>query len=638
MFNPMHKKNQKRRTGATAVLLSALLLLSACSSAPAEESDSSGASQQGSTSASSLSVERMPVDGLYAAEDIDASYDADNATAIAFSGGGISADGPGVVVSDKVVTITAAGAYILSGSMADGQVVVDAGKSDVVRLVIDGLQLSCSDSAPIYGKQADKVIVTLAEGSSNTLTDASDYVYPDAATDEPDAALFVKDDLTINGNGSLTVYGNFNNGIGCKDNLVIAGGTLSVTAMNHGIRGRDSLVVVDGDLTVSAGSDGLQSNNDEDPAKGWINLLGGSYDITSVQDGIQAETSLTISGGSYTIVSGGSSDNRSGSTDSSKGLKAGGDLVVSGGSFVIDAYDDAVHSNGDIALSAGAFVLSTGDDGVHADGTLTITGGDIEVAKSYEGLEGAHVVIEGGDIRVTATDDGINAAGGNDGGAGGGFGPDRFSGAGDYAITISGGTVTVSAQGDGVDSNGDITMSGGTLIVHGPTGSGNGALDYDGSFALTGGMLAAVGGAGMAQNPGEASTQVSLCVTFSSVQEAGQAVSLVDSEGNLVMSLTPEKSWQHVVLSSPGLKEGETYTVYAGGRAEGGKTTDGLTVGGTLSDGSKLFDITLGAGANRVSDSGEAVSGGMMGGGGRPGGGGGGRPGGGTPPAGNPAI
>ncbi len=575
----------------------------------------------------------------YAAEDMDASWDAATSTTVALNGASAKVSGKGANISDSTVTITEAGTYALSGSLTDGQIRVDAGKDDLVRLVLDNVHIQSSQNAALYGVKARKIILILAEGSENTLSDAGSYVYPDAETDEPDAAVFSNGDLTVTGTGKLTVTGNFHNGIGTKDHLVITSGDIAVKAANHGLRGRDSVSIRDGGFIIDAQGDGLQSNNDEDNEKGWIAIDGGSFSITAGNDGIQAETLLSVFGGDFDITAGGGAAAapakteraglrqaaavETGESGSFKGLKAGAGLLVSDGTFAVDSADDAVHSNGDILIKNGAFSLTTGDDGIHADGNLTINGGTIEIAQSYEGLEGASVDIKGGDIRLKASDDGINAAGGNDASAQGGpMGGDRFRSEGSYYIRITGGFIRADANGDGIDSNGGLYFTGGTVLVNGPTSGGNGALDYQGTCEITGGVLIAAGSAGMAQAPGGSSSQNSLMVYYSSVQTANTLISLTDARGTVVAAFAPAKDYQTVVISAPALTLKETYALYSGGSVSGG-AAESAYAGAALAGGEKRTDITLSDVTAVVSDDGSPLSGGRRSMGGQPGGAGG---------------
>lgn len=640
-----------KRIGAVAAALCLALSLSSCrredgtSSGNATSEPVSGGSDAVLDAAVSVDPDR------YTDEDLDDNWSETGSTAVTLNGSSIQVSGGGAAVNGSVLTISKAGTYVLKGELTDGQVIVDAGKEDLVKLVLNGATLACSNSAPLYIKQADGVILTLAEGTLNTLTDGETYAFA-AGEDEPNAALFSKQDLTINGTGVLTVTARYNNGITSKDDLVIVNGEISVTSAHDGIRGKDSVSILGGTITVTAEGDGIKSNNDTDADKGWIALDGGTFTIEAGNDGIQAETALAVTGGSYRIVCGGGSASVSKTTgtnpgwnfrpgggtaaatadeESYKGIKAGTALAFKGGTFVIDSADDALHANGDVTIAAGTFDLSTGDDGVHADGTLAISGGTIAVKTSYEGLEGSNVTISGGDIQVKASDDGLNAAGGSDSDAGNGWrGPDSFQTGGSHALTISGGTLVIDAGGDGLDSNGALTITGGTVLVNGPTDSGNGALDYDGSCTMSGGVLIAVGSAGMAQAPGTASTQASLMITYTSTQAAGTLLSLTDSKGNLVTAFTPAKSYQSAVICTPALKQGDSYTLYSGGTCSG-ESVSGYYASGSLSGGTRLASITLSGTVTSVRDDGTAGGNAGMNPGGpggmNPGGGMGGRPG-----------
>lgn len=647
----------------TAVLL-ILFSFTGCSST----GGSSGTTGAISASAGSLSSPAASsgasagITGLtvkYGSEDMDGSWDASAATTITLNGSSITVNGAGASAKGSILSITAAGAYVFSGVLTDGQIIVEAGEKDTVRLVLNGATVSCSDSAPIYSKQAKKTILTLAEGSNNTVQDGANYTYA-AGEDEPDAAIFSKGDLTINGSGSLTVKGNANNGIGTKDDLIITGGNLTVTAANDGLRGRDSISVNGGAFTIESGGDGLQANNDEDTDKGWISLDGGDFTITAGNDGIQAATILQVTGGKFALTTGGGSVNASTGnnveapagwgqwksptanntikedTVSAKGLKAVAGILIKGGVFSIDTSDDSIHSNGEVLIKAGEFTISSGDDGIHADSALTVDGGSINIKKSYEGIESAAITINDGTIRLTAQDDGFNAAGGNDGSSlGGRPGQNSFNSDGSNYISITGGYISVTADGDGIDANGALYFKGGTVLVNGPTNNGNGAMDYDGTCEITGGVLVAAGSSGMAQAPGNTSAQNSLIVFYSSMQKAGTLVTLADEKGNSILTFAPSKDYQSIVISTPKLEQGKTYTLISGGTSSG-QLTDGLYTGGAISGGIKLTDIKISGTVTSIADDGSQVSGGMRGMGGQGGPGGPRQPGGNQKPPGGP--
>jgi hypothetical protein len=547
-----------------------------------------------------------------------ASSDYADATTIAL-GDTIVVNGSGASVSGNAVSITAGGAYRLSGILRDGQIVVNAAKQ-AVELILNGVDIACSTSAPIYVLEAKKTTIILADGTENRIADGESYVIKDTEANEPNAAIFSKSDLTIMGNGSLSVEANYDHGINSKDELEIAGGTITVHAVADGIRGRDNIVITDGIVTVNAGADGLQSSNDKDPERGFVTIEGGTIAITAGQDGIQAQTKVTIRGGDITLSTGGGSANSSSqgkgwgewgkgkSTDSSdsapsaKAIKALVGVTIDGGAIQIDSSDDAIHSNGALTINDGGITAASGDDGIHADSAVTINGGEIAISKSYEGIESAVIEINEGNIHIISSDDGINVVGGVDGSSMGGRpGQNSFHSSGNDHLDINGGYIAVDAMGDGLDINGSINMTAGVLLVNGPISNNNGALDYDRDFKMTGGYLVAAGSSGMAQAPDTSSTQYAVMVNLPAPLQAGTIVHIETDKGEGVLTFAPTKAYQSVVLCSPELKKGATYIVYTGGSATG-TVTDSLYSDGAYRAGAQvtsltISDIVTGAGA-----------------------------------------
>lgn len=588
----------KRLKKAAACLLAfsiLVILLTACNKADSQEAAGSSAGNSG-VQAAALSDTAQPegsdgFDLVFTSRDLDASYDEAAATKLILDGSTASVSGTGASVSGGVITISSEGVYLVSGTLKDGQIIINAAKTDKIQLVLKDAQLTCGTNAPIYIKQADKVFLTLAEGSDNTLADAQDYTLEENG-DNVDGAIFSKADLTINGSGSLTVTANYKHGIVSKDDLVVAGGTIAVNANGQGLSGKDCVKIKDGAFTITSQSDGIQSDNTEDGTRGFIYICGGSYSINAQADAIQAETLLRVDGGTLDLTTGGGSANAStdqnggarggwgewggtgtaGSSEetqanSAKGLKASQQLMICGGTVQIDSSDDSVHCNGDVTITGGALTLSSGDDGVHADSALKISNGTVTIEKSYEGLEGNSIEVSGGTVSLTASDDGINAAGGSDSSSVDGRpGQNSFSADSSVFIRISGGTITVNASGDGIDSNGALYIEGGKIYVNGPTGDGNGALDYDGEGTISGGEVIAVGSSGMAQGFSSSSAQCSILYNLSSAVSSGSTVVLKDSGGNAVISYTPQKDYQSVLISSEKLVQGQTYTLSAGGQ------------------------------------------------------------------------
>ena len=591
----------KNGTKIIALLLCAALntaLLCACGDRGSAESPSGDA---GSTDAPAAASVLTPSASDTAAPRAPAEIDLTGATAITLSGTSARIDGSGASEDSGVITITSGGTYAVSGTLDEGRIVVNASGKDVT-LALNGASITCSYGSPIYIYQSSRTTIHLVEGTQNTLKDGENYTFADslssAADEEPNACLYSKSDLMLQGAGALTVEANYNNGITGKDALEIYDAVISVIAVNHGINGKDSHTIDSAAISVISGGDAIRSSNDSDSTLGWVSISNSTLDLTAGEDGIQAETWAALSSGSYTIASGGGSGAAPSETISAKGIKAGTALTLSSGVYVLDCSDDALHANGDVAVSGGVYSVSTGDDAFHADGTLTVSGGQINVLKSYEGLEGSDVEISGGEIAIVSSDDGVNAAGGADGSGFGGADAGGFGGRGmespfapsglSHTLTLSGGSLTIIAGGDGLDSNGSITMTGSTVLVS-STGNGNGALDYDGSFSLEGGVLLAACAGGMAQaptNPG----QYTVSVQFESTLPAGTYVRFAGDQQEFVFCLAAPAN--HIVFSSPELAGGAVYAISYGGEYSGG-SSGGLCTGGTYSGGTLLTELTI---------------------------------------------
>jgi hypothetical protein len=539
-------------------------------------------------------------------------WDSSASIQIHFNGNSITVDGEGATVDGSQVTITSAGTYSVSGSLAGGQIVVNTEDEGIVRLVLNGVDIRNSTSAPIYVQRAEEVLIVLADNTENHVSDGESYLFEDAEEDEPNAAIFSSGDLTIYGNGSLIVDANYQDGIASKDGLIIKSGTITVRAVDDGIRGKDYLIVKDGNITVDAQGDGLKSDNEEDATKGFVSIEEGIIQITSGGDAIHAQTDVLITAGEITLSSGGGSGSRFDVDASAKGIKALVSINIEGGAFTIDAADDAIHSNGGLTINGGTFVIASGDDAMHADSTLEVNDGDIRITDSYEGLESAVITINDGQFHVISSDDGLNVAGGMDGsgmnqgpapgggpGRGGGPGQDVFTYSGDNYLYINGGYVVIDAAGDGLDVNGAIEMTDGVVIVNGPTERMNGALDYDASFKITGGFLVAAGSAGMAQAPSESSTQASVLLNFDSTLRAGTLVHIQSAEGSEILAFSPTKDFQSIAFSSSALVSGSTYEVTTGGSATG-TVQDGLYRDATVAAGDPYTSFTVSGMVTRV--------------------------------------
>lgn len=588
-----------------------------------ESTDSENAMESASDINFDLELTESTIDTEFTDREKSGSYKASEAVKITLNKTTATVSGSGAKADGSTITITEEGVYIVSGTLEDGQIIVDASDSDKVQIVLDGVNINCETNAAIYVREADKVFITLAENSSNTLGGGNEYTQIDDNT--VDGVIFSKSDLVCNGTGSLTIEADYKHGIVSKDDLVITGGTYKITAADNGITAKDQLKILDGSFDIDAANSAVKAKNTDD-------------------------TEL-------------------------------GNIYIAGGVFTVKAEQDGFHATGSIVVDDGTITVNSGDDGFHAELDTVIHGGTIFVEKSYEGLEGKRVVVNGGDITVNASNDGVNAANSGDDGANaansgdggvnaansgddganttnpganavgsgdddsnaassnndssaavnsgddgsisgeadgkeppqmppdtengsdmqpsqdfdpenapsGGNAPQmmqRGSGGGgnsELYIKITGGTLTVSADGDGLDSNGGLFVTGGTTIVYGPTSDGDSALDYDGSAIVTGGTLAAIGSAGMTESFDEASTQPVITYYGTETQSADTTITLTDSDGSALFTVTPEKVYASIVLTCPEMKLDATYTLAAGTDNEEITLTDIITTAGTRS-------------------------------------------------------
>lgn len=611
-----------------AVLLAAALgcNVAACSSDSSKSDvENTQSSETASTSEDGKIVtSQLDTSDMFSDRDKEIGYDETQSVSIELADNGITATADSVEITDSVVTIKDEGTYILTGALSDGQVVVDA-DSKKVQLVLNGVDITSKSSASIYVKVADKVFITLADKSENNI----------------DGAIFSKDDITLNGEGTLAVTSQAGNAITSKNDLKVTSGTYTLKAAGHGLEAKDSIRVAGGEISITSGKDGLHSENSDESDKGYVYIAGGNIDITSEGDGIDASYIVQIDSGKMKIVSGGGSANASAHTQqqpqgggqrrgrptddqnsadgqpapdgqtppdgqtspdgqmppdgvnpaegqttlsaqqvqdgdtqensekeennntedtvSTKGIKSDSVIFLNNGELDIDSVDDGIHANGSIEVADGTYAIAAGDDGIHADEVLLISGADIDITKSYEGLEGKTITINDGDINIVSSDDGLNAAEGSTSDS------MRSASSENCWIEINGGSLYVNADGDGIDSNGNMTINAGDIKVDGPSNSGNAALDFgDGANAyINGGNLIAVGGSGMVEAFDSSSKQAMMSVQVADSNITGEVV-LSDSDGNVIISYTPAKEYNCVQISTAELEKGKTYTLKAG--------------------------------------------------------------------------
>ena len=554
---------------------------------------------------------------LFSDRDLKTGYEESGSAVIRLTGSTAECSSNAVRISGSTVTILDEGTYILSGTLDDGMIVVDSEKTDKTQLVLNGVTIHSETSAPIYVLQSDKVFLTTAAGTVNTLSNGGTFT----AIDENniDAAIFSREDITLNGAGTLVITSPVGHGIVSKDSLTIAGGSYDINCASHAVAGKDDVCIADGVFTIVSGKDGIHAENADDTAAGFVYIQNGAYDISAQGDGVSASAYMQIDGGTFSITAGGGSANAAQKTSdawggfmgggrhqggkpggmggfaggfdngftggfgssttadtdtdstSIKGIKAGTALTVNGGTFTIDSADDALHSNGSLTVNGGTFEIASGDDAFHAEDTLTVADGTIHISESYEGLEGLHVIVSGGSTTLTASDDGVNAAGGTDssgftggrdGMFAGGMGRPGMGGSSNGSITISGGTLQITANGDGIDANGTLDITGGHTTVCGPTQGDTATLDYDSRATISGGTFIGTGASGMAQS--FSSSPQGVIALSVGQQAAGTEITLKDKIGNVVISHTPDLNFAVVILSSPQIITGETYSITVG--------------------------------------------------------------------------
>ena len=545
----MKKSNMIK--SATSITLLAALALTGCSATSASNTSATSAiststssdSDTKSKTADSFSTDvkngaKLAEDTHYSAKDL--TWDSSSEVTIDLSNPTAT---DGVTVSDGVITITKAGNYRLSGTYS-GQVKVEAADSDMVRLILDNATITNSTGAAINVVEADEVVIYTASGSTNTVSDGSSY--SDTASGSPDAAIYSKSDLTLAGEGSLKVEGNYEEGIHTTDGLVIASGTLEVTAANTGIKGKDYVDILDGTITVTATKDGIKATNDTDGNRGWVRLSGGTVNISAGDDGFKAERVLEISGGTLNI------------TESNEGIEAQY-INILDGTVNVTSSDDGI--NASYSTSSSSSTESTSSSTTQTSQTAQNTqSGQSAQGNAAQGGQSGQPPAGGQAPSGNMGQPPAGGGGGMGGGMGGGGGTFEVV---DATINIAGGTITVNANGDGIDSNGTATLSGGTLVVNGPFTGGNTSLDTNGDLLLNGTTVVAGNSGDMFEAPASSSTSGYVKLTNLSNVSSGTTIQVADSSGKVVANYKVTNSNTALILvSSANITKGQSYTVY----------------------------------------------------------------------------
>lgn len=523
-----------------ALGVSGLLILSSltgCStSATTGSTASAGASvtTESGTLDSTITFTRSE---MFTDRDQDASYDTASATTIQFTDDAIACDDDQVSISDSTVTISSGGTYILSGSSAQAQIIIDTPDDDKVQLVLSDLTLSCETSAPIYVRNADKVFITLADGSDNSLSTTGEFVQID--DNNIDAVIFSKEDLTLNGTGSLTITSAYGHGSVSKDDLVVTGGSYTMTCARHGLSGKDSVRILDGTFDLTTTKDGIHASNDDDETLGYIYIAGGDFTICSQDDGMHADSALYIEDGTIDI------------TESYEGLE-GQTITILDGTISIVSSDDGINASGGSSTTPGNEPQKPDDnrdtDTPPEKRELPDGGQPTDMTPPDDGQQPSDMTPPGG-------------FGGN-----GGFDMDADE---SCSLTISGGDISIDAGGDGIDSNGYFYMTGGNVFVAGPESNGDSALDYGISASISGGTFLSTGYSGMAQSFSDDSEQCSYMIKLDTMVDANSStLTLTGAEGVVLLSHTTNKSYNCVIVSCPELTSGATYTLTTGSSSQ----------------------------------------------------------------------
>lgn len=550
---------------------------------------------------------------MFTERDLAGTYEESGAVYVTLSDDGITGETDGVVIDGQTVTITEEGTYVFSGTLSEGQIVVDADDAKV-QIVLDNVDITCAKNAVVYVKSADKVFVTLAEGSQNTLRNTDEYVAID--DNNIDAVIFSKSDLTLNGTGSLTIESANGHGIVSKDDLKITGGTYDITAAGHALSGKDSVRIADGTFVLTAGKDGIHSENEDNEEKGYIYIADGDFTITSDGDGMDASNIVQIEDGTFDITAGGGAANSLKTHESDMPGGPGGGMPQNGEKPDVEDMPEmgekpdgvnmpemgekpdgenmpqmgekpdgenmpqdtttdesgtstkGIKADGDMYLKGGTYQIDSADDSIHSNANITIADGTYTLATGDDGVHADDaLIVNGGTITVTESYEGLEGLTVtiNDGTIDITARDDGINAAGEK-MELNGGYIHILAGGDGVDSNGDLTINGGEIYIDGPSDNGNSAIDYgDRSSAyVNGGTLVAIGSSGMAEGMSESSKQKVLMVKLGEQMEAGDVV-LTDSEGNVIVSYTALKSYDCVIISTAEVESGATYTLTTSG-------------------------------------------------------------------------
>ncbi len=518
----------------TALALAALLIFSGCG----KKTDASKSASHNNISVIETSIPQK--------DDYYTDIPQEKATEITFSESGITfGNAP---IEGSTVEITKGGTYILTGKAADAQVVISAPRRKTVRLILGGVELASNVGAPIYTKSEAKTIISLADNTANTLSDA-----PDLKDTKVTAALYCTGDLTINGGGTLNVSGKTNEAITSRGVAKIMSGTLNIDSAKTGIVAADGFIMQNGSVSIKAQESGIKTLNGDSRSLGYIELFGGSIAINSVSDAIYSSNTIYGSDGTFSLATSGDTAPRA--------VYAERDIKISGGGFNIAARGDAIRAGKGLLIDGGSFDISSENHAVSAAKLLLVQNGTIDVISSLCGLCSENIVLSGGDTRISAAEDGISAQSDEENAS--------------CSLRFSGGSTSVSSADTGIDSDGSIMLSGGTLVISGPVDTENNTFDYDDKFEISGGTFIASGSSDDVNHPSDTSRQRTVVLTFKDVVPTGSNVSLRDELGNVVISNVSADRFSTIVISSAHFAKGNKYSVFLGDMKLGEFKIDG---------------------------------------------------------------
>jgi len=471
-----------------------------------------------------------------------------------------------VVINGSTATINAKGTYDISGTLTDGQIVVNA--VGIVRLILNNAVIQSSTTSPLFIENATKAIIILPEGTESTISDAKSYVITE---DSLNSSIYSKDYLAISGLGKLTVNGNYKGAISSRDELIIESGDITVYSVGFGIKGKDYLIINDGNFHLNCTGDGLKSDKDSTNDEGFIEINNGSFNIIAGADGISATQNVRINEGIINIASGGGYTVTPGIA-STKGIKAKY-INIKGGTFILSTSDNSIDANQNLTINGGSFSLKSGNKPLESDSSILINNGTINILNAVKGISSHKIYLNGGATNIYSVNDCLKAT----------LGLDLTTDDGSY-IEVNGGSLTLKTdKGDALDSNGAIKISGGTVVVQGSPTSPDDAVSYRSTFLVNGGNLIASGAKTL--SPGNGTTQNAVTIRFTTLLIPGVVINIQDAAGNSILSYKISKYAYYLLVSLPALTTGTTYNVYTGGSVTGselnGYFADGVYIPGT---------------------------------------------------------